>query len=426
LLTGLLAGILLASFAAPLKAQQTGTVRGVVFEAGSSRPLTSAEVQVFRIDGAAPAALIGAITDRGGAFVLQDVPPGSAEVRADHLGHSARTITVQVTPGGTADAAFELPPTVFDLDEIVVTGTAGAFQKKQLGNTIATVDAAELETAPITTLSELIQAREPSVVGLTSDGATGSGTRLRIRGSNSLSMSNEPVVYVDGMRVDNSGNMGYNGRFGATTSRLDDINWEAVERVEILKGAAAATLYGSEASSGVIQVFTKQGSPNRSRITLRFEGGTSTYPDGAVKPNAGFARDALRLHLWRRYGRHRPGPVLSGGSLLHRGRTPRGAGPGGQHDRRDAPGARQHLAHPVPPREALVPGDRELHRRGARHVRSEQQHGWADLGDHDGQAGVGPVLRIEHRQHTNLRSVHARLHRRRQPLGLQRVLPYAS
>ncbi len=292
LLTGLLAGILLASFAAPLKAQQTGTVRGVVFEAGSSRPLTSAEVQVFRIDGAAPAALIGAITDRGGAFVLQDVPPGSAEVRADHLGHSARTITVQVTPGGTADAAFELPPTVFDLDEIVVTGTAGAFQKKQLGNTIATVDAAELETAPITTLSELIQAREPSVVGLTSDGATGSGTRLRIRGSNSLSMSNEPVVYVDGMRVDNSGNMGYNGRFGATTSRLDDINWEAVERVEILKGAAAATLYGSEASSGVIQVFTKQGSPNRSRITLRFEGGTSTYPDGAVKPNAGFARDA--------------------------------------------------------------------------------------------------------------------------------------
>jgi TonB-linked SusC/RagA family outer membrane protein len=288
----LLVGILLASFAAPLKAQQTGTVRGVVIEAGSSRPLASAEVQVVQLDGGAIAAPLGAITDGEGAFVLQDVPVGDVEVRAAYLGHSARTITVQVTPGGTADAAFELQPTVFDLEEIVVTGAAGAFAKKQLGNTIATVDAAELEDAPITTLSELIQAREPSVVGLTSDGATGSGTRLRIRGSNSLSMSNEPVVYVDGVRVDNSGDMGWEGRGGASTSRLDDINWEAVDRVEILKGAAAATLYGSEASSGVIQVFTKQGSPNRSRITLRFEGGTSSYPDGAIKPNAGFARDA--------------------------------------------------------------------------------------------------------------------------------------
>jgi TonB-linked SusC/RagA family outer membrane protein len=291
LVTGLLAGALLASFAAPLKAQQTGTVRGVVFEAGSSRPLASAEVQVSRIDGAPPGVTIAAITDGNGAFVLDDVPPGSVEVRASYLGHSTRTLTVQVAPGSAADAVFELPPTVFDLDEIVVTGTGGAFQKKQLGNTIAVVDASQLADAPLTSLSEMLQAREPAVVGLTSDGATGSGTRLRIRGSNSLSMSNEPVVYVDGIRVDNSGGMGGNGRHGVNGSRLDDINWESIERVEVLKGAAAATLYGSEASSGVIQVFTKTGSPNRTRTTFRLEAGTSQYPDGVIKPQAGFARN---------------------------------------------------------------------------------------------------------------------------------------
>lgn len=291
LVVGLLAGLLPVSFAAPLMAQSTGTVRGVVFEAGSLRPLGSAQVQVVAVDGAAPPEPIFALTDGEGVFVLETVPAGAVEVRASYLNHSARIVTVAVSATNATEALLELPPTVFDLDEIVVTGTAGAFAKKQLGNTIATVDAAELEDAPITNLSELLQAREPSVVGLTSDGATGSGMRIRIRGSNSLSMSNEPVVYVDGIRVDNSGDMGDNGRHGTTTSRLDDINWEAVDRVEVLKGAAAATLYGSEASSGVIQIFTKRGQANRSRITLRVEGGTSSYPEGVIKPNAGFARN---------------------------------------------------------------------------------------------------------------------------------------
>lgn len=298
LVRGLLASLPLLSFTAPLMAQSTGTVGGVVLEAGSLRPLGSAQVQVLSIDGTPLQSPIFSIADGDGSFVLRDVPAGVAEIEARFLSHSGQTLTVESTAGSMAEVSFQLPPTVFDLDEIVVTGAGGAFRKKQLGNTIATVDAKRLADAPATTLSELIQAREPAVVALTSDGATGSGTRLRIRGSNSLSMSNEPVVYVDGIRVDNSGDMGLSGGGGTTGSRLDDFNWESIERVEVLKGAAAATLYGSEASSGVIQIFTKTGSPNRSRVTFRLETGAAEYPEGKIKPNAGFARtadDAARL-----------------------------------------------------------------------------------------------------------------------------------
>ena len=91
-------------------------------------------------------------------------------------------------------------------------------------------------------------------------------------------MSNEPVVYVDGIRVDNAGDRAGDGLYGDDGSRLDDINWEAVERIEILKGASAATLYGSEASSGVIQIFTKSGRSGETRASTRVELGRAGGP----------------------------------------------------------------------------------------------------------------------------------------------------
>ena len=127
-------------------------------------------------------------------------------------------------------------------------------EKRKLGNSIATIDLSSLDSAPIQTFSDILQGREPGVVGLPSGGQTGEGTRIRIRGSASLAQSNEPIVYIDGVRANNGGGLTFNG--GGSPSRLDDINPEAIERIEILKGAAAATLYGSEASNGVIQIFT--------------------------------------------------------------------------------------------------------------------------------------------------------------------------
>ncbi|MHC4234517.1 MAG: TonB-dependent receptor domain-containing protein [Planctomycetota bacterium] len=122
----------------------------------------------------------------------------------------------------------------------------------------------------------------------------GEGARIRIRGAGSLAMSNEPVVYVDGVRIDNAGGFGggqvSSGNNGGG-SRLDDINPDAIERIEILKGAAAATLYGSEASAGVIQIFTKRGQTGAPRFNFRIDQGIQNIPGGRFKPQTGFARD---------------------------------------------------------------------------------------------------------------------------------------
>ena len=81
-----------------------------------------------------------------------------------------------------------------------VTGAGGPVEKRKLGNSITTLDVAALEDAPVTNVSEILQGREPGVVGLPSGGQTGEGARIRIRGSASLSQSNEPIIYIDGVR----------------------------------------------------------------------------------------------------------------------------------------------------------------------------------------------------------------------------------
>src|SRR5690606_23639442 len=122
---------------------------------------------------------------------------------------------------------------------------------------IATIDAERVQTAAVTDVSQLLAAREAGVAVLPSGGYTGEGARIRIRGSSSLSQLNEPIIYVDGIRMDRSATG--NAPQG-NASKLDDIPPESIERIEILKGAAAATLFGTEASNGVIQIFTKKGS----------------------------------------------------------------------------------------------------------------------------------------------------------------------
>ena len=279
-------GLLLASGATEAAAQRTGTVRGVVRAEGTDRPIENAQVAVM-------ATRIGTLTDREGQFEIANVPEGSVRLQIRAIGYATQTVVVSVLLTQPAVVNFVLRGSVIALDEIVVTGTGAAVEKKQLGNTIATIDFAKLQNAPVQTFSEALAAREPSVVVQASSGLAGSGARIRIRGTNSLSQSNEPIVYLDGIRIDNAGGLDGVSANAAAPSKLDDINPESIERIEVLKGAAAATLYGSQASSGVIQIFTKRGSQGAPRFSFRIEQGISTYPD-VFKPNAGFARDAAQ------------------------------------------------------------------------------------------------------------------------------------
>lgn len=250
--------------AMPLTAQ-TGQIVGTVRDAGSLQPLEAAQVYIAGTG-------VGTLTQANGRYVLLNVPVGEVTLVAELVGRRSSTQTVTVTAGEAVVANFELEQTAIALDQIVVTGAGVATERRKLGNSIATIDPTSLENAPVNDFSQLLAGREPGVVALPSSGATGEGARIRIRGSSSLSQLNEPIIYVDGIRVDRSA-VGVGAGGQGNPSRLDDIPPDAIERVEILKGAAAATLYGTEASNGVIQIFTKKGSPGTTELSIESEVG---------------------------------------------------------------------------------------------------------------------------------------------------------
>lgn len=261
---------------------QTGTISGKVVDSRTGDGLPGASVVVEGLD-------IGAATNIDGEYSIANVPVGSRKVLARFIGFKSSVQTINISGGSVTELNFELNETVLQLDEVVVTGAGVASEKRKLGNTVATINASTLQDAPVGDLSEILTAREAGLSVLPSNGLVGTGSRIRIRGVASLSQSNEPIVYIDGIRVNNGAGSALNGAGGA--SRIDDINPDAIERVEVLKGAAAATLYGTQASNGIIQIFTKKGSFSPPRFNLEIEQAAISYPD-RYHPNVGFARSA--------------------------------------------------------------------------------------------------------------------------------------
>jgi TonB-dependent SusC/RagA subfamily outer membrane receptor len=246
--------------ALPLAAQQTGTVTGTVIDVSGRAPLNAVQVSV---DGTQR----GAVTDARGRYTIAGVPTGQQTIRVTFIGYRTETQTVNVVAGSAVTADFALGVSAVSLDEVVVTGTAGAVERKQLGATVSSVNVAAIqEKVPVTDVSSVLSARIPGLRSLGTVGGVGASKDLRIRGTSSFSLNQRPVVYIDGVKVDirqqEWNGMGtsccsYSG--GAGTDRLNDINPNDIERIEVIKGAAAGTLYGTEATNGVIQIFTKKG-----------------------------------------------------------------------------------------------------------------------------------------------------------------------
>jgi TonB-linked SusC/RagA family outer membrane protein len=252
------AAALLGLAAPPLHAQSTGTVRGTVVETGTRAPLAGARITA--------GANLSAVTNEAGEYTLAAVPAGRVQLRATMLGHEAALGSVTVAAGETARQDFALSASALALDAIVVTGTAGAVSRRTVGNAITKVDAAQMtRQTNVTTVTELLQARTPGVQILSNSGVPGSAAEIRIRGASSLT-GNDPVIFVDGVRfsTESLGNFtpsgaGVTNFTGQRTSAFDFINPEDIESIEVIKGPAAATLYGAEAAGGVIQIITKKG-----------------------------------------------------------------------------------------------------------------------------------------------------------------------
>lgn len=259
---------------------QQASITGRITDAGTGQGLTSARVLVT---GTAYSTNSGP----DGRFTIRPVNQGTYEVRVVLVGYESQKKTVTVAAGQAATVDFALVASPFQLEEIVTTAT-GEQRKVEVGNATATIKAAEVvETAQPQNLASLLQGRAAGVSIMQGSGTVGTGTRIRIRGVNSINLSNEPIIIVDGIRTDNSSSTSPFGSGlgtgGQQVSRLNDINPDDIENIEVVKGPSAATLYGPAAANGVVVVTTKKGKGGKTKWNFYTEQGRANdrgnYPD---------------------------------------------------------------------------------------------------------------------------------------------------
>jgi TonB-dependent starch-binding outer membrane protein SusC len=246
--------LVLALLPAISAAQGSGTITGRVIDQASQQPVVGARVL-----------LVGTVrtaqTDQDGRYRITGVPAGTYQVSVRRVGFGLASQRVTVTDGATATAEFALATSATRLEEVVVNAVTGEEERRtETGTNTGFVQVADLNKGPITKMADVLQARVAGVTLQSVGGATGAASRIRIRGANSLSLSNEPLMYLDGVLI--SGGRGGIDVGGGTQgySRLDDINPEEIEDIQILKGPAASAIYGSAASNGVLLITTKRGS----------------------------------------------------------------------------------------------------------------------------------------------------------------------
>jgi TonB-dependent starch-binding outer membrane protein SusC len=277
-LTPLVASVLALLPAAPLLAQ-TATVTGTVTSAVTGQPLADVIVMVTGTE-------LRNQTNQDGRFLILNVPAGERQIEAQLIGYGQETRTVTLAAGATATVDIQMRTRAVELEGVVVTGTAIAAQKREVGNSISLITSETIESIPGVGVEDILRGR---TLGVTVSGSTsqpGAGSRMMLRGVNSVYGRQEPLVYIDGVRMFSDAWESSNGSLQGAESvtGLAGINPADIERIEVIKGAAASTLYGTEASAGVIQIFTKRGRAGAPRWSLNLESTLAT--PGHVGPES--------------------------------------------------------------------------------------------------------------------------------------------
>jgi TonB-dependent starch-binding outer membrane protein SusC len=260
--------------------QQQYTIQGTVVDGATQRPLSSVSVQLRGTQQ-------GTLTDNAGRYTLiARVPPGTYTLQYSLIGRGQQTQEITLgTQTAIQLAPVTLQETALQLEGIVVTGTGAPVERRALGNTVATVGGREVNEAPAApAIDAALQGRVAGAVITQNHGQPGGGVSIRLRGTSSILGGAEPLIVVDGVIIDNNAgalvSLGANAGRGDAgfSNRLADIAPADIDRIEILKGAAAAALYGSRANNGVIQIFTRRGQEGRPRVSFRSEVMSSAAP----------------------------------------------------------------------------------------------------------------------------------------------------
>lgn len=268
----LAAALLIPLVTRPAAAQSTGRITGTVTDSASGRPISDVQVTVG-------GSRLGAVTDAQGRYSIGGVPTGPRIVDARRIGYvPSPPKTVIVPDGGTVTVDFTMREAALTLQAMVTTGVVDPTSGTRVPFTVGRLDAANLPV-PATNALEAIQGKIAGVTVVPS-GQPGSGTNIMLRSPTSINKGNSPLIVVDGVIQSQA--------FGASSSDLESMD---IESIEVIKGAAAASLYGSRASSGVIQIRTRRGAglgEGVTRFSARTEYGSNSLGNNVKWANKHF------------------------------------------------------------------------------------------------------------------------------------------
>jgi hypothetical protein len=213
----------LVALPAAARAQQA-SITGRVTAAAGGEPISDARVMIVNSN-------LSAITNADGRYTIRAVPAGVSDIRVLRVGFQEQKKSVTVSAGAAATLDFQMIQAVVQLQDVVTTAT-GETRRVELGNALSTIDAARrVEETPISNMADLMVAKAPGV-SVQTPNMTGAAPVIRIRGANSLSLNNDPIFIVDGIRV-NSGAIA--GSLGGTNfSFLNTMSPEEIDDIEIV------------------------------------------------------------------------------------------------------------------------------------------------------------------------------------------------
>lgn len=249
----LLLTLLLCTFTA---LGQTKSISGIVTDATSGEPLPGASVY------AKGATRSGVVTDLEGKFTLKQVKP-SATLRITYIGYKTQEVALQ---GQSFLKIALVPADAKQLETVVVTALGIKRSQKALGYALQEVKGDALTTVRETNITNALSGKVSGIQIIKGSSGPGASSKIVLRGSSSLSGSNQPLIVVDGVPMDNTTGAANNDFWNPDADMgngLADINPEDIESLTVLKGASAAALYGSRAGNGVIQITTKSGRKNQ-------------------------------------------------------------------------------------------------------------------------------------------------------------------
>lgn len=240
---------------------QTGTISGTVTDSETGEPVPTANVALMEINQ-------GAATDLDGNYEIENVPVGTYSFRVTFVGYQTYTTEVTIEEGETITHDVELQPGAVGLDEVVVTGYGQQQTAGELTGSISNVTSDDIQDVPAQNTESLLQGRAAGVTVSSTSGNPGGAFEVDIRGEGSINAGNNPLYIVDGVQISNDQN-----RYISSRSPLNAINPSDIESIQVLKDAAAASIYGAQAANGVVLIETKSGQQGPVEVSLQFEGG---------------------------------------------------------------------------------------------------------------------------------------------------------